>query len=1390
MCYHGFAVRSPDTCTETLTAQLPTSAKQDPNLLTFHPSTPTLSPIFPLTGKAKFTTKKRSISMKTIAPIVLALSVSFTAAAEADKVEEALSEVQHVKADLHSRDSSVLGVLPGPAETAAHQMRCRPLIVPKAGAERDLDFAAEIKARGGKVNPAALGQVPGRFGLRVLPLGVTGAYVTEHQNRREMMVVHVVPKSPADGALQVHDVILGANGRLFVDPEDPRPEMGEALCESQSSELGGILTLHVVRDKQPVNAKVDLGSKLGYSPTWPYDCEKSKKIRQAALEYVMADYPWDRRDFWTPTFLMASGDDAALELARRHLCAKIQDNIPPGRGGQAWRQSYRLINLCEYYLLTGDSFVLPSIRYNAECLAWAQYRSGSWSHGGGGPNSPGPGTCDGGYGEINCAGLGAFVGLCLARQCGVEPYDHTLPRSIRFFGEFCGANFPYGLGSPSPRGGRMDNGMNSMAAIGFHLLGEDAMADRWARTVCYMWMGRERGHAEAIFSGTWGPVGAALAPKEEFHAFMNHMRWAYEMGRARDGSISFMRGGRWVHGNMTAAMGLFLYLPERRLQVLGGDSVFARPVPAGLEKAAQLYRDKEWTELESFLTKYLKAPKEYPQENVRYATDMLSAYERLEKHATATLGIVERNIADGRGQTAVVQLDLLAKMLGEERPAAAKLRKRIGEDPGKDRAVQKREPLVVIRDVIDELGLAGGGIDNGFAHSPAYIAQVNKQGFEGMQPREIAAFLAHPSGGVAEGATQALVEHGEAIVPLMMELVHDKHPGIGSGAMGVLSKMYQSDAEEYSETIPPEYKKVVAMIEPLTRHESDRIRKSATRMLLNMKILNEDMKQVLCEIAKLEGSRIDHCVRYGIKDPAFRTRLAMELINTANRAKSQVPTHYKPINWVVSAHIDQCEPYLQTAVDTLRNPSVLMLYGFFSQGPPNQSMRMLSHYADNPLVFENLPDILRYSARRREEFGHYWWPVYEYPHRIVLQIGPRARPVVEQFLKEEETLYKQILAGEVEKPVWWVEPSEKHVGMLEHSAVFADEMRTTCRLSETLAAEKPTKTELELMCEVYLADRRFGEWERQQIRDFWTDLGPLVVPLMRKAIEKKPGSRIEELEKEIAAVEAELAKKPHKHILARLETQLAGLTRHKDRYDELAQQADLLEALAAEEPTPDDVRTLCRFYVKRPWGSQHPHTRSESSYMRQFDAKQMQRIRDTLQRWGGDALPTLRAFLAEDKKTLAALMKQLDEDYAYWETQRARVRGLPMARTAREKEDVQDIRLELSQLADLIEAASMKKLSRQQAARLLELCTRRNWPTQNQLVVEILQDAPFDVSKLVEDHIAKEQAAMPTIQEEIDTAMPKTTSTGTRWRYERAVALRKSIHRGIISLETLFGEKT
>ncbi|MGB2819686.1 MAG: DUF6288 domain-containing protein, partial [Phycisphaerae bacterium] len=963
------------------------------------------------------------------------------------------------------------------------------------------------------------------------------------------------------------------------------------------------------------------------------------QVRRAALDYVMKSYPWDRRDFWTPTFLLASGDDAALELARRHLCADLKDEYPKGRGGRAWGQGYELINLCEYYLLTGDSSVLPAIQYHAECLAWAQYRSGSWSHGGGGESVPAPGCVDGGYGEINCAGLGAFIGLCLARQCGVEPYDHTLPKSIRFFGKFCGTNFPYGLGNPGMRGGRMDNGMNSMAAIAFGLLGEREMARRWARTVCYMWMGRERGHAEAIFSAAWGPLGAALAPEEEFHAYMNHMWWAYEMGRSRDGGLTFMRGGRWTHPNMTAAMGLFLYLPDHRLQILGAEkSVFSQRPPEGLEKAALYYKTKEWAKLRTFMNGCIEQAQKArpaPEARLTYARKLLAAHDRMERQAAATLKIIARSIEGGMHATAQTQLDLLARMLGEERAEAARLRKQLPDGKLKDPRTEKARPLIDENEIVKSLNLAKGGVDNGFAHSTGYIAQINRQGFEGMTPQQIAAFLSHCSGSAVEGAVLALSEQGEKVVPLLKRLLADEHPGIRAAALSTLARMYESDSEEYRTDVPAELLEIIKLAQPLTRDRSAWVRNAATGLMLSLKVINDDVCQVLREMARLEGTKIDHAVRYGIKDPALRTELSMELIDTANRGKSKVPADYKPLNWAAGAHLDLCEPYLQTAINTLNNPEVLMLYGFFSQGPPNNSLEILFTYHDNPLVLKHLPDVLRFAARKREKFNHYWAPCVDHPHRIVIKLGPKALPIVEALCRSERDLYKRIQAGQEEQPVWWKEDS------VEFLETWCQDMQVTCEMVRCLYGRKPTEQAVGSLCGIYLANRPWGSWQRQQIRDHFTRLGVEVVPALRQAVAVSESSPKAELDKQIAAKRSEVETAGHRHDKAKRQKELDVLLDADQRFSELAELASVIEALSAKPPSTAGVQTLCRFYVKRPWGKEYPFVKADSSCMRQFDETQLALIRDTFQKWGKAALPALRTFLEKDTEDLSKALEQL-----------------------------------------------------------------------------------------------------------------------------------------------------
>ncbi len=1312
---------------------------------------------------------------------VLLLACQVVSAGEFQSVEKELAKVRDAGRELYTRQSSVFGQLPGSAEMAALQMRCRPLPVPKAGS-CEMDFDAAVVKRAAALDLKKLRKAPGWMAMSVLPVGITGAYVVESQKDVELLVAHVLPDSPAAGVLKVDDVLIGANGRLFTDPEDSRPELGNALCESQSPQLGGILTLQVVRSGKPINVKIDLGTTIDFAETWPYDCEKTRIVRRDALKLVMDQYPWGNYPFWTPTFLLASGDDAALEMARRHICKGVKTSYDEGTGASAWVGGYALMNLCEYYLLTGDSSVLPAIKHGAQGVSWAQFRSGSWSHGGGkGVNVTSPGMASGGYGEVNCAGLGALVGLSLARQCGIEPYDHTIPRSIRFFGPFCGENLGYGLGSPSDgRTGRMDNGISGMSAMVFHLLGEPKMAERWARSVCYMWMGRERGHADAIFSAAWGPISASLAPRPEFHAFMNHMKWAYEMGRGRDGGLAFMRGSRWTYPNMTAAYGLFMYLPERRLQILGGDSVFAQTPPDGLADAAGMFRRKQWTRLKKFLTGYL-AGKPASAAHADYARKLLAAYERMESHASATLKIITKTIADGDVATATVQLDLLAKFVGVERPAAAALRHSLAGVKQRSQPRPHIGQLVNARQILKDRSLVAGGIRDGFAHSPEYITRINEQGFAGMAPEQIAPFVGHFNGNAASGAANALAAYGEKTLPLLRRMLRDSHPGIRAGAIDTLNRIYNTGVKGVRTEVPASLTRIIKLVRPMLQDESQLVRASVSDFVVKLNVLNDDMYAMLETLAR-QGASVGGYVRHAVKDEAVRIRLAMAIIDGNNAHQVKPPGSYIPMICITSAHLDMCAPYIQTAVETLHNPEVQVMYGFFSNHPQDAAMKILAANHTHPLVSTNLPEMIRVSYLRGGN-NVYWDAHKEYAHRIALKLGPKALPIIETHWKAEAKRIVGIAAGTEEKPHWWKPDLPSRLAA--NRAEWAD----TSELIRCMYGLVPSDKAMAGLCRHYLQGRWWGAWERARIWDKLIEMGPNACGRLVKAMAAEAKPVQAGIEKAIADKQAAIEAESDRHKKRAIQNEVKGLDKQKlgfeSRLAEMGDLVELIKHLHSDACSPEAVRTLCRFYLRRPFGAQYPYiTTGDVSYVRPLHAKTDELIRNKLTGWGGKAQPAIVAYLAEDAGNLPALYKGLDEEEAFWKPQWSRKSGAPLARIANERVELMRMREELKDLADAIELTTTGELSAAQLKTLCRIYTHRDWPLQR---ARMRQAFNRDKSKAaaVRRHAKAARPALVKAVEQMNLLMGKTVNDAVKYEYDYHRDQARSIREGMADLGKL-----
>ncbi|MHC4503377.1 MAG: DUF6288 domain-containing protein, partial [Planctomycetota bacterium] len=654
-----------------------------------------------------------------------------------------------------------------------------------------------------------------------------------------------------------------------------------------------------------------------------------------------------------------------------------------------------------------------------------QYPSGGWSHGAGG-----------GYGEINNVGLSSLIGLTLARECGAKVSPKVMSKAIRYFGKWCGSNLPYGIGSAGGRSGRMDNGMNSEAAVAFHLLGEREMAERWARSVCYMWMGRERGHAEAIFSIAWGPIGAALAPKEEFHMFMNRMLWCYELGRTLDGGFVFMRGSRWPYpADMTAAMALFLYLPDRRLRILGAEKgLFTWKPPAALARAARLFKEKKWRDMRGSIAASGAS-------HTEYAKGLLAAHDRMEKHARATLELVAKSIKDGLPGTAKAQLDALARLLGEERPEAAALREALGGGEPKDPRRPKPK-LAAFDKAWDRDAGKAGRFGGGFAHSPEYIARTNARGLEGKSPREIARFLAHFNGGPAGGAVAALTAYGKKdasrVADLIETLLGDSHPYIRAGALSVLGEMHKfTGGKGDTREATPELRRAMTLAGRLIDDPHPEVQRALGGVVSKLKVETPDAHRVALRLAAHPDPSVRfsalHMGRYWLKDKATVVRIGI-LVSKAPEGNN--PNHWNWAHMLLQRYKD--DPIVREAIPVMaafiRNKANTVPYrGFFSDGAQNRALDVMAAQWDKEV--ERMPNVVEALCRcyTRVPYHNYkgWVKTRQMAWDLLKKLGPAST--------------KAIRATAAEEKAWLANVDDAFLKVVTETRQKPDETREKCR---------------------------------------------------------------------------------------------------------------------------------------------------------------------------------------------------------------------------------------------------------------------------------------------------------------------------------------------------------
>ncbi len=375
-------------------------------------------------------------------------------------------------------------------------------------------------------------------------LGPTGLRGWMHSDRmetttaRQILVTKVDPGSPADGEIEVGDVILGIGTRPF--REDPRVELGRAIGRAEKT--GGRLVLLRWRDGRRDRVAIELEVLGRYSRTAPFDCLKSKRILANGCEGLARKMAADpgkgtpiERSYATLA-LLAGGNPDHLPVIQDQVARAAMYTDPDRRQYHSWFYGPQIILVAEYTIATGDRSFMPDLERLALEIARGQSEVGSWGH----RFTQDDGRLAG-YGMMNAPGIPMLVGLALARKAGVEQaeVDEAIEKGTRLTRFYLGkGSIPYGDHRPWIEN-HDDNGKNGAAAILFNLLDDPEATEYFSRmSVACHGIERDTGHTGNYFNMFWAMPAVALSGPEASGAWIEEFGWSLDLARRWDGTFT------------------------------------------------------------------------------------------------------------------------------------------------------------------------------------------------------------------------------------------------------------------------------------------------------------------------------------------------------------------------------------------------------------------------------------------------------------------------------------------------------------------------------------------------------------------------------------------------------------------------------------------------------------------------------------------------------------------------------------------------------------------------------------------------------------------------------------------------------------------------------------
>jgi hypothetical protein len=433
---------------------------------------------------------------------------------------------------------------------------------------------------------------------------------------RQIQVRKVDALSPAAGIFLPDDLILGASGTAAAPVPfgiDARSGLAAAIADAEAQTPAHLQLIRWRAGAQSV-VTLTLRTMGAYSATAPYNCPKSEKILKEGMDYYYKKQSSGRYRMGVLGLLAAQDDffpapasDRALYLQKaqteaRALIKSASDlnalrNYTASTAYSApWGRVHELILLGEYYLITEDTQVFPTIEALAINLAKGASHYGTVAH------SLRQGPYDGsnsfrpvntGYGVVNSIGMPCLLGVQLAKRCGVNDpvVNDMIDRAKMFYASYAGRGaIPYGEHEAyDPR--HENNGKSGLAVI---VLDNDPVYENQAEFFVKMALAsgdtdRDLGHTGAYFNYLWAPMGVQRGGPSAVQEYFKKIRWMLDLHRRWDGGFDYdsysenraPNGSEYYDYRMSTAMLLTYALPLESLHITGRDSTGALALSAG-----------------------------------------------------------------------------------------------------------------------------------------------------------------------------------------------------------------------------------------------------------------------------------------------------------------------------------------------------------------------------------------------------------------------------------------------------------------------------------------------------------------------------------------------------------------------------------------------------------------------------------------------------------------------------------------------------------------------------------------------------------------------------------------------------------------------------------------